>query len=87
MGRDQVLPITSGTQFRIYPLSKIDNPPKGRVVNASGAKITTIHSNDYSFYEGLNAVVQYDPAGLFAAIDHIPSRYRLCRHAADEIRT
>jgi hypothetical protein len=25
-------------QFRVYPLSKLGNPPKGRVVNASGAK-------------------------------------------------
>jgi hypothetical protein len=63
-------------QFRIYPLSKLDNPPKGRVVNASGAKINTIHANDYSFYEELNAVIQYEPAnafnpelvGLFASI-------------------
>ena len=64
------------TQFRIYPLSKLGNPTKGRVVMASGAKINTIHSNDYSFYEELNAVVQYEPAnafnpelvGLFASI-------------------
>ena len=37
------------TQFRVYPLSRISNPPKGRVVFASGAKINTIHANDYSF--------------------------------------
>ena len=53
------------TQFRIYPLSKLNNPPKGKVVNASGAKINTIHSNDYSFYEELNAVIQYEPANAF----------------------
>ena len=34
------------TQFRIYPLSTRGTPPKGRVVNASGAKINTIHAND-----------------------------------------
>jgi hypothetical protein len=64
------------TQFRIYPLSKLGNPPKGRVVNASGARINTIHANDYSFYEELNAVIQHEPAnafnpelvGLFASI-------------------
>ena len=64
------------TKFRIYPLSKLGNPPKGRVVNASGARINTIHANDYSFYEELNAVIQYEPAnafnpelvGLFASI-------------------
>ena len=53
------------TQFRIYPLSKLDNPPKGRVVFASGSKINTIHANDYSFYEELNAVIQYEPADAF----------------------
>ncbi len=53
------------TQFRIYPLSKLGNPPKGRVVNASGAKINTIHANDYHFWDELNAVVQYEPANAF----------------------
>ncbi|MEZ5276118.1 MAG: DUF1254 domain-containing protein [Opitutaceae bacterium] len=53
------------TQFRIFPLSKLANPPKGKVVNASGAKINTIHANDYNFWEELNAVVQYEPADAF----------------------
>ncbi len=53
------------TQFRIYPFSKLNNPPKGRVVNASGAKINTIHANDYAYWAELNAVVQYEPAGAF----------------------
>ena len=53
------------TQFRIYALSKLGNPPKGRVVNASGAKINTIHANDYHFWDELNAVVQYEPANAF----------------------
>ncbi|XZE56119.1 DUF1254 domain-containing protein [Planctomycetaceae bacterium SH139] len=53
------------TQFRVYPLSKLSNPPKGRVVNASGAKINTIHANDYSFWHELDAVIQYEPADAF----------------------
>jgi len=53
------------TQFRIYPLSKLDNPPKGKVVNASGAKINTIHANDVTYYDELNAVIQYEPADAF----------------------
>jgi hypothetical protein len=53
------------TQFRVYPLSKLGNPPKGRVVNVSGAKINTIHSNDVSYYDELNAVIQYEPADAF----------------------
>jgi hypothetical protein len=64
------------TKFRIYPLSQIGNPPQGKVVFASGAKINTIHANDVSYYDELNAVVQYEPAdafdpeivGLFASI-------------------
>jgi hypothetical protein len=64
------------TKFRVYPLSKISNPPKGKVVFASGAKINTIHANDVTYYDELNAVVQYEPAdafdpeivGLFASI-------------------
>lgn len=64
------------TEFRVYPLSKISNPPKGKVVFASGAKINTIHANDVTYYDELNAVVQYEPAdafdpeivGLFASI-------------------
>jgi hypothetical protein len=53
------------TQFRIYPLSMLDNPPKGKVVDASGAKINTIHANDVSYYDELNAVIQYEPADAF----------------------
>jgi hypothetical protein len=64
------------TKFRVYPLSQISNPPQGKVVFASGAKINTIHANDVSYYDELNAVVQYEPAdafdpeivGLFASI-------------------
>ena len=52
-------------RFRIYPLSMIDNPPGGRVVNASGVKINTIHANDYGYWDELNAVVQYEPADAF----------------------
>ena len=53
------------TGFRVYPMSMIDNPPKGRVVNASGVKINTIHANDYGYWDELNAVVQYEPADAF----------------------
>jgi hypothetical protein len=64
------------TRFRIYPLSALQSPPQGKVVFASGAKINTIHANDVTYYDELNAVVQYEPAdafnpeivGLFAAI-------------------
>jgi hypothetical protein len=53
------------TQFRIYPFSKLDNPPKGKVVNVSGKKFNTIHANDYNYWDELNAVIQYEPADAF----------------------
>lgn len=63
-------------RFRMYPLSKAKNPPKQTFVNLSGSKINTIHANDYTFYEELNEVIQYEPTdafnpehvGLFASI-------------------
>ena len=61
---------------RLYPLSEAANPPATAFVNMSGRKFNTVHSNDFSFYEELNAVVQHEPAnafdpettGLFASI-------------------
>ena len=62
--------------LRIYPLSKKDNPPKLELVSGSGKSFNTVHSNDYSFYEHLNEVIQKEPLdmldretrGLFASI-------------------
>jgi hypothetical protein len=62
--------------LRIYPLSQKDNPPKVEFVSGSGKSFNTIHSNDYSFYEHLNEVIQKEPLemldpetrGLFASI-------------------
>ena len=53
--------------FNIYPLSKAKNPPKQVVINASGKKFNTIHNNDESYYDELNAVVQYEPENIFPA--------------------
>ena len=62
--------------LRIYPLSQKDNPPKLELVSGSGESFNTIHSNDYTFYEHLNEVIQKEPLemldpetrGLFASI-------------------
>jgi len=62
--------------FRMYPLAKAANPPAQRFVNLSGKQMNTVHANEFSVYEELNAVIQYEPAdafdpelvGLFAAI-------------------
>ena len=51
--------------YRSYPLAKAANPPKQKIHEVSGKKFNTIHSNDFSFYEELNAVVQYEPADAF----------------------
>jgi hypothetical protein len=64
------------SSFRCYPLAQADNPPQQKFVNVSGKRFNTIHSNDFKFFEELNAVIQYEPAdahdpeplGLFASI-------------------
>ena len=48
--------------FRMYPLSKKDNPPKMNFVNASGKFNNTIHRMDYGIWEEINAVVQAEPS-------------------------
>ena len=61
---------------KVYPLSKKGNPPKMEFINGSGKAFNTVHTNDYTFYEHLNKVIQYEPLksinpdkrGLFASI-------------------
>ena len=47
--------------FRMYPLSKKDNPPKMNFMNVSGKYHNTIHRMDYGFWEELNSVIQREP--------------------------
>ena len=47
--------------FRMYPLSKKDNPPKMNFINVSGKFHNTIHRMDYGFWEEVNAVIQREP--------------------------
>ena len=47
--------------FRMYPLSRKDNPPKLNFINASGKFHNTIHRMDYGFWEELDAVIQREP--------------------------
>jgi hypothetical protein len=62
--------------FKIYPLSKKDNPPKMNFINASGKENNTTHRMDFEIYDEINRVVQAEPAigqspeilGTFAAI-------------------
>ena len=60
----------------MYPLSAAANPPKPKFVNISGKQMNTVHSNDVTFFDELNEVVQHEPddfldpdvVGIFASI-------------------
>ncbi|MBK1874506.1 DUF1254 domain-containing protein [Marinobacter sp. 1-3A] len=49
------------SKLKIYPLSKVDNPPATEFVNFSGTSYNTVVTRDLAFYEGLNQVVQEEP--------------------------
>jgi hypothetical protein len=51
--------------WRLHPLSEAGKPREPHFVDLSGVKFNTIHANDYTFFEELNAVVQYEPADAF----------------------
>jgi hypothetical protein len=61
---------------RIYPLNRADNPPEQKFMDMSGKEFNTIHANDFTFYEEVDAVIQEEPAaagdpeilGLLASI-------------------
>jgi hypothetical protein len=48
--------------FNIYPLADVKNPKPTEFVNLSNKQYNTIHANDSSFYDEINAVIQYEPA-------------------------
>jgi hypothetical protein len=62
--------------LRIYPLAQATSPPQTTFINGSGMELNTIHSNDFSYFEELNQIVQEEPSdaldperlGLFASI-------------------
>lgn len=68
--------------LHIYPLAKKNNPPKMEFISGSGKSFNTIHSNDFSFYEHLNEVIQKEPLdmldpetrGLLASIGMVKGR-------------
>jgi len=51
--------------YHTYPLAQASNPPKQIFHNLSGKKFNTVHANDFSFFEEMNKVVQYEPADAF----------------------
>ena len=46
---------------RIYPLAAADNPPEMEFINTRGADFNTIHTNDFSYFEELDTLVQEEP--------------------------
>lgn len=67
---------TTKKLFRMYPLSKKNNPPKMTFVDISGKFDNTIHRMDYGYWEELDNTIQAEPLegldpetrGLLAAI-------------------
>ena len=63
-------------QVKIYPLAEKDNPPEMVIISGSEVNYSTIHANDYTFYEELAHVINKEPIdfidpelrGLFASI-------------------
>lgn len=47
--------------YRAYPLKLAGNPPAMTFVDFSGKYVNTVHSNDFSFYNEVNQVVQEEP--------------------------
>ncbi|NTZ45514.1 DUF1254 domain-containing protein [Lelliottia aquatilis] len=47
--------------FKVYPLSKADNPPKMEFINSSKKAFNTVHANNFEFYNELNNVIQKEP--------------------------
>jgi hypothetical protein len=62
--------------FKMYPLLQVAEPEPNEFVNLSNKQYNTIHATDATYYDELNAVIQYEPAnsgdpemlGLAAAI-------------------
>lgn len=50
---------------KVYRLADAANPPAMKFINVSGKHFNTIHDNDFSFFEEVDKVVQYEPAEAF----------------------
>ena len=69
-------------ETRVYPLAEADDPPAVEFINIAEAHFNTVHANDFSFYEEVNAIVQEEPttsldperAGQLAAIGIVHGR-------------
>lgn len=55
------------SKLKIYPLAEAGNPPATKFINFSGMSYSTIVSNDISFFEDLNKLVQVEPIDAIGA--------------------
>jgi hypothetical protein len=53
-------------KLKIYPLKDAANPKPMEFVSGSGKYFNTIHSNQYSFFEELNDVIQREPISFIS---------------------
>ncbi len=49
--------------LKVYPLSKVDNPPAMKFVSASGKSFNTIPPSNFEFFHHLDEIIQYEPMG------------------------
>ena len=47
--------------LKVYPLAKKNNAPEMEFINGTGMEINAVLPNDYSFFEGLHAIIQEEP--------------------------
>jgi len=50
--------------LRVYPLSDVDAPLEMEFISLSEQAFNTIHANDVSFFDELDAVIQREPLGV-----------------------
>ena len=50
--------------LKIYPLSKIANPPAMEFIGISKVPFNTIHANNFDFYKEIDDVIQKEPVGF-----------------------
>lgn len=53
--------------LKIYPLAEVGSPRPVEIINGTGKVFNTIHANDASFYEEVDAVIQREPVEALPA--------------------
>jgi len=64
-GSPQTAADTIKAKMRVYPLSQAGQKHEAKFIELSGLEMNTVHSNDFSFYDELNEIVQEEPEGSY----------------------